>query len=55
MFDSIVGKHRNDNNNEDDDDHRKAVETNAGESNGADCYLEPFDNTMIQYLMAAMV
>ena len=39
----------------DNDDHRGAVETNAGKSNGSDCYLAPFDNTTIRYVVAAMV
>ena len=45
-----VEKHR-----DDDDNHRKAVETNAGERDGANCYLEPVDNTTIWYVVAAMV
>ena len=36
-------------------DHHGEVEKNAGESDGADCYLAPFDNTPIQYVVAAMV
>ena len=28
---------------------------NAGESDGADCCMEPFDNTTIRYVVAAMV
>ena len=49
-----------DNNNDDDDgndndDHRGAVETIAGESDGANCYLALFSNTTIWYVVAAMV
>ena len=50
-----VDEHRNNDNGNDDDDHRGTVETNAGESNRADCYLSPFDNTTIWYVVAAMV
>ena len=58
-----VDKHHNndddddddDNDDDDDDDHRGAVETIAGESDGADCYLALFDNTTIRYVVAAMV
>ena len=35
-----VDKHRDDNDGDDDDDHCGAVETNAGESDGADEYGE---------------
>ena len=49
-----VDKHRDDDSHNN-DDHRGAVETNAGESHGADCYLELFDNTTIWYVMALMV
>ena len=45
-----VDKHRND-----DDGHYGEVETNAGDSDGANCYLAPFDNTTIRYVVAAMV
>ena len=38
-----------------DDDHCGAVETNAGESDGDNCYLAPFDNTTIWYVVATMV
>ena len=37
------------------DDHRGAAETNAGESNGDDCYLALFTNTTIRYVVTAMV
>ena len=50
-----VDEHRNNNSGNDNDDHRRAVETNAGESDGADCYLAPFKNTTIWYVVAAMV
>ena len=46
---------RDDNNGDNNDDHRRAVETNTGESDGADCYLSLFDNTMIRYVVVAMV
>ena len=46
----------NDDDDEDDNnDHRRAVETNAGKSDGAECYLSPFDNTTIWYVVAAIV
>ena len=48
-----IDQHRN--NNDDDDNHHEAVETNAGESDRDNCYLSPFDNTMIQYVVVAMV
>ena len=44
-----VDKHRGN------DNQRGAVETNVGESDGADCYLAPFDSTMIWYVVSAMV
>ena len=44
-----------DDDDDDDDEHRRAVETNTGESNRDDCYLEPFDNTTIRFVVAAMV
>ena len=50
---SDVDEHCNDD--DDNDDHRGSVETNAGERDGADCYLAPFDNTTIRYVVAAMV
>ena len=50
-----VYEHCNDNNSNNYDDHRGAVETNTGESDGANCYLELFDNTTIWYVVAAMV
>ena len=50
-----VDEHRNDDNGDDDNDHQGAVETNVGESNGANCFLAPFDNTTIQYVVEAMV
>ena len=50
-----VDEHRDENDGNDDDDHYGAVETNAGEIDGADCYLAPFDNTMILYVVVAMV
>ena len=40
---------------DDDDNHRGAVETNAGESDGADCYLSLFANITIWCVVAAMV
>ena len=48
-----VDKHQDDD--DDDDDHSGVVETNAGESNGANCYLVLFANTAIRYVVAAMV
>ena len=48
-----VDEHRDDN--DDNKDHRGAAETNAEESNGADCYLALFSNTTIRYVVAAMV
>ena len=45
-----VDEHR-----DNDNDHCRAVETNAGESNRDNCYLSQLDNTMIQYVVAAMV
>ena len=50
-----VEEHCNDNDGDDDYDHRGSVETNAGKSDWADCYLGPFDNTTIRYVVAAMV
>ena len=52
-----VEKQRDDDNDggNDNENHCGAVETNSGESNGANCYLEPFDNTTIRYELAAMV
>ena len=47
-----VDEHRGDDNG---DGHCGAVETNAGESDGADCYLVLFNNTTIRYVVAAMV
>ena len=35
--------------------HCGAVETNAGESDGDNCYMEPFHNTTIRYVVSAMV
>ena len=49
-----VDEHRDDDD-DDNDDHRRAVETNARESDGSDCYLALFANKMIRYLVAAMV
>ena len=49
-----VDEHRDENEN-DGDNHRGAVETNEGESDGADCYLALFANTTIRYVVAAMV
>ena len=40
---------------DDNDDHRGSVETDAGERGESDCYLAPFDNTTIRYVVAAMV
>ena len=50
-----VDKNRKDDNSNNDDDHRGAVVTNTGEINGADCYLAPFDNTNIRYVVTTMV
>ena len=50
-----IEKHRDDENGGDNDDHIGAVETNSGESDGADCYLVPFDNKTIWYVVEAMV
>ena len=50
-----VDEHRNDNDGDDNDDHCVAVEPNAGESNGANYYMAPFDNTTIWYVVEAMV
>ena len=50
-----VDEHRNDDDDNDDEDHHGAVETNARESDRADCYLALFANTTIQYVVAAMV
>ena len=50
-------KDNNRNNNEDDNDdnHRGEVETNAREGEESNCYLAPFHNTIIQYVVAAIV
>ena len=40
---------------DDNDDDRGAVETNAGKSNGSDCYLARFDNKTIWYVVGSMV
>ena len=50
-----VGKHRDNDNGDDNGDHRRAVEMNVLESDWADCYLAPFNNTTIRYVLAAMV
>ena len=50
-----VDKHRDDNDGDNDDNHYSVVETNAGDSDGANCNLAPFENTTIQYVVAAMV
>ena len=50
-----VNEHRDDNDKDDNDDHRKAVETNAGKSDGDECYLALFANTRIRYVVSAMV
>ena len=50
-----VNGHRDDNGGGDNDDHNGAVETNSGESDRANCYLAPFDNTTIRYVVVAMV
>ena len=50
-----VDEQRNNDNSDYNDDHRGAVETNSGESDGANCYLALFDNTTIQYVVVAMV
>ena len=50
-----VDEHRDDDGGDDDDNHCGAVETNAGESNGDNCYLAPFDNTEMGCVEAAMV
>ena len=50
-----VDEHRDDEDGDDNEDNRGAVETNAGESDGANCYLALFDNTTIRYVVAAMV
>ena len=50
-----VDKHRDEDNSDDNDDYYRAVETNARESEGADCYLAPFNNKTIRYAVAAMV
>ena len=50
-----VNGHRDDDGGGDNDDHHGAVETNAGESDRANCYLAPFNNTTIRYVVAAMV
>ena len=50
-----VDKHCNNNNSDDNDDHLGAAETNAGERDGTDCYLAPFDKTTIWYVVVAMV
>ena len=42
-------------NSDDDDDHHREVETNGGESEGANCYLSPFDNKTIRYVVVVMV
>ena len=44
----------NDDDNEN-DDHHSAVKTNSEESDRANFYLAPFDNTTIQYVVVAMV
>ena len=49
-----VDEHRDDDD-DDNDDHIGAVETNAGESDGAYCYLTLFAKTTIRYVVAAMV
>ena len=50
-----VNGHRDDDGGINNDDHCRAVETNAGESDRANCYLVPFDNTTIRYVVAACV
>ena len=50
-----VDEHRDDDGGNDHEDHRRELETNAGESDRAECYLAPFDNTTIRYVVAAMV
>ena len=50
-----VDKHGNDDDGEDNNNHRRAVETNVEERDGADFYLVPFNNTTIRYVLAAMV
>ena len=50
-----VDKHHDKYDGNDDDKHRGAVETNTGESDGADCYLEPFDKIEIRYVEVSMV
>ena len=50
-----IYEHRDGDDGDDDDDHRGSVETNAGERDRADCYLAPFDNTKIWYVVVEMV
>ena len=51
-----VDEHCDNNDDDDEDDnHRRAVETNAGESDWANCYLALFTKKTIQYVVAAMV
>ena len=53
--DDVNKHHNNGNNGEDNGNHCGAVETNAGEIDGDDCYLAPLKNITIQYVVAAMV
>ena len=48
----VVDKNRDDDDGDDNDDHRGAVEINAGESDGADCYLALFANRTFRYVVA---
>ena len=50
-----VDEHRDNDNGDDDVEHCGALEKKSEESNGADCYLAPFNNTTIRYVVAAMV
>ena len=49
-----IDKHRDDDGDED-ENHRGAVEMNSGDSDRYDCYLAPFHNTTIWYVVTAMV
>ena len=50
-----VDEHRDDDNGNNDDGHCGSVDTSTGESNGAYCYMLPFNNATIRYVVAAMV
>ena len=50
-----VEKHCDDDEVNNNDNHRGAVVFNAGEIDRADCYLAPFENITIWYVVTAML